>query len=88
MSLHDSEAVISELTQRLRERGAQKKTRATLLEGASAARLEGAHSSMMHSSMISKSMMAASKSIDKARAPRQPPRRPPRRPPRPQPLPP
>ena len=31
------------------------------------ARLEGAHSSMMHSSMISKSMMAASKSIDKAR---------------------
>jgi len=63
--VHDAEAVINELTQRLRERGAQKKTRATLLEGASAARLEGAHSSMMHSSMISKSMMAASKSIDK-----------------------
>ena len=75
LSLTDSETVIGELTQRLRERGVQKRTRATLLEGASAARLEGAHSSMIHNSMISKSMMTGSKSIDKARpgAPSAPP---------------
>ena len=78
ISLTDSEAVTGELTQRLRERGVQKKTRATLLEGASAARLEGAHSSMIHNSMISKSMMAGSKSIDKAclGTPSAPPRHP------------
>ena len=70
ISLTDSEAVTGELTLRLRERGVQKKTRATLLEGASAARLEGGGSSMIqgvHNSMISKSMMAGSKNIEKAR---------------------
>ena len=75
ISLTDSEAVTGELTLRLRERGVQKKTRATLLEGASAARLEGGGSSMIqgvHNSMISKSMMAGSKNIEKAR-PRHPP---------------